>query len=76
MASCGIEVDSDVLDMMSPEMQVIKASLKDKNMRVGIEHILRAMVHLMPNYEEDLVSENFCVFACSRQLKKISARVL
>ena len=42
--------------MMSPEMQVIKASLKDKNMRLGIEQILRAMVHLMPNHEEELVS--------------------
>ena len=56
MASCGVEVEPEILDMMSPEMQVIKASLKDKNMRLGIEQILRAMVHLMPNHEEELVS--------------------
>lgn len=55
MASCGVEVEPEILDMMSPEMQVIKASLKDKNMRLGIEQILRAMVHLMPNHEEELV---------------------
>ena len=56
MASCGVEIEPEILDMMSPEMQVIKASLKDKNMRLGIEQILRAMVTLMPKHEEELVS--------------------
>ena len=58
MASCGIKIDPEILDMNSPEMQAVKLGLKDKNMRLGIEQILRAMVHLMPNkhYEEDLVS--------------------
>lgn len=55
MASCGVEIDPEILDMNSPELQVIKKSLQDKNMRLGIEQILRAMVHLMPNHEEELV---------------------
>lgn len=63
MASCGVEIDEETLNMNSPEMQVLKNSLKDKNMRLGIEQMLKAMVKLMPqNLEDQAVSKSVFFF--------------
>lgn len=64
MASCGVEIDEEVLNMNSPEMQVLKNSLKDKNMRLGIEQMLKAMVKLMPQNLEDQAVSKSGFFRC------------
>jgi hypothetical protein len=54
MASC-IVLDEEKLE--SPEV-IVKNSLKDQNMKVGMHQILKALMSMMPaNIEDQLVSK-------------------
>lgn len=60
MAGCGVQIEEEVLDMNAPELQVVKNSLKDQNMKLGMQQILKALVKMMPhNLEDQLVSNLF-----------------
>lgn len=57
MAGCGVEIDEEILDLNSPELQAVKNSLKDSNLKMGMQQILKALVQMVPqNPEDKLVS--------------------
>lgn len=55
MASCSV-LDEEMLE--SPELQAVKNSLKDQNMKVGMHQILKALMSQMPANIEDQLIEN------------------
>lgn len=58
MASCGVFDEEFLAEMNSPELQAVKNSLKDQNMKLGMHQILKALVRMMPqNLEDELVSK-------------------
>lgn len=57
MASCGLQIDEEILNMNSPEMQALKNSLKDENAKMGMQKMLKALMTMVPeNMEDQLVS--------------------
>lgn len=62
MAECGVQIEEEVLDMNTPELQVVKNSLKDQNMKLGMQQILKALVNMMPNNLEDQLVSNLFDF--------------
>lgn len=56
MASCGI-LDEEVLN--SPELQAVKNSLKDENMKLGMQQLMKTLMKLAAqNPEDQLVSKH------------------
>jgi hypothetical protein len=72
MASCSV-LDEEMLE--SPELQAVKNSLKDQNMKVGMHQILKALMSQMPaNIEDQLVSKilTHTSLACEAKRKNVT----
>jgi len=53
MAGCGIEIDEEILNINSPEIQLVKNALKDSQMRMGLQQMLGALMKMVPEHIED-----------------------
>lgn len=53
MASCGLKFDDELLNMNDEEMQALRNSLKDENMKMGMQKMLKALMKMVPESMED-----------------------
>jgi len=53
MASCGVQIDEEALNMNTDEMQAIKNSLKDETTKMGMQKMLKALMQLASQSTED-----------------------
>ncbi|XP_052772317.1 hexokinase type 2-like isoform X2 [Mya arenaria] len=58
MASCGVEINKDVMDINSPEIQMVKTALKDSQLKTGMQQLLSQLVKMVPENMEDKLIEN------------------
>lgn len=56
--SSGVKIEEEILDMNAPGLDVVRNSLKDINMRQGMQEVLKALLKMVPQNIEETLIEN------------------